>query len=205
MVCKRAIYRGDTARIVFCVHRRAKGYLDSIFNPEFHWRLDPQVRLLPHSYMRKVMLQDLAGSEPETCIGARPQSSCFACGPDNSRGLHLHFQRNEDGEMAAEWIPESELEGFHGIVHGGIVSTVLDEAMSKAVAASGSKAVTAELHVRFRMQVPSDRKVRICGWIESQNRRMTKAEAVLTSSDGSELAHAWATFLTIKSQASNQS
>ena len=151
------------------------------------------------------MLQELVSSEPEKRIGARSQSSCFACGPDNSRGLRLHFQGNEAGEMVAEWIPESELEGFQGIVHGGIVSTVLDEAMSKVVAASGAKAVTAELRVRFRMHVASGRIVHVRGWIDSHYKRMTKTEAVLTSSDGSELAHAWATFLALKYPGSIQS
>ena len=144
------------------------------------------------------MLQELVSSKPEIRLGARSQSSCFACGPDNSRGLRLHFQGNEAGEMVAEWIPESELEGFQGIVHGGIVSTVLDEAMSKVVAESGVKALTAELRVRFRQHVPSGKMIRVRGWIDSQNKRMTKTEAVLTSSDGTELAHAWATFLALK-------
>ncbi|MGB7984100.1 MAG: PaaI family thioesterase [Terracidiphilus sp.] len=144
------------------------------------------------------MLQEMAGNEQKARIGVRSQSSCFACGPENSRGLHLNFQSNEAGEMAAEWIPESELEGFQGIVHGGIVSTVLDEAMSKAVAETGEKALTAELRVRFRQQVPSGCIAQVRGWIDSQNKRMTKTEAVLTSSDGSELAHAWATFLALK-------
>jgi acyl-coenzyme A thioesterase PaaI-like protein len=150
------------------------------------------------SKVRRVMLQELVSSEPEIRLGARSQSSCFACGPDNSRGLRLHFQGNEAGEMVAEWIPESELEGFQGIVHGGIVSTVLDEAMSKVVAESGVKALTAELRVRFRQHVPSGKMIRVRGWIDSQNKRMTKTEAVLTSSDGTELAHAWATFLALK-------
>jgi acyl-coenzyme A thioesterase PaaI-like protein len=144
------------------------------------------------------MLQELVSSEPEKRVGARSQSSCFACGPDNSRGLRLQFQKNEAGEMAAEWIPELEYEGFQGIVHGGIVSTILDEAMSKVVAESGVKALTAELRVRFRQHVTSVRMVHVRGWIDSHNKRMTKAEAVLTSSDGSELAHAWATFLALK-------
>ena len=82
-------------------------------------------------------------------------SSCFACGPDNPRGLHLVFEKTADGAMTAEWIPEPEMEGYQGIVHGGLVSTVLDEAMAKVVDASGAKALTAELRVRFRQQVSS--------------------------------------------------
>jgi acyl-coenzyme A thioesterase PaaI-like protein len=107
--------------------------------------------------------------------------------------------------MVAEWIPEPELEGFQGIVHGGIVSTVLDEAMSKVVAESGAKVLTAELRVRFRQQVPSGKTIRVRGWIDGQNKRVTKTEAVLTLCDGTELAHAWATFLALKYSGNIQS
>jgi acyl-coenzyme A thioesterase PaaI-like protein len=129
-------------------------------------------------------------------------SSCFVCGPDNPRGLHLAFQTNEGGEMIAEWIPEPEMEGYQGIVHGGIVSTVLDEAMAKVVDATGADALTAELSVRFRQQVSSGSPVHVRGWIAGQNRRMINTEAVLTGADGVELAHAWAVFLALKPERS---
>ena len=131
-------------------------------------------------------------------IGARAQSSCFACGPDNPHGLRLRFEENQSGEMTAEWIPESSMEGFDGIVHGGIVSTVLDEAMAKVVVAAEVEALTAELRVRFRRHVASGSRVQIRGWIESRNRRVIKTEAALTGADGTELAHAWASFLALK-------
>jgi len=124
-------------------------------------------------------------------------SNCFACGPRNPRGLRLEFHRQEDGSMAAQWTPEAELEGYGGIVHGGIVSTVLDEAMAKVVAENGAQALTAELRVRFRQQTPSGQELCIRGWIESRTRRMIQTEAQLCAADGSELAHAWAVFLPV--------
>lgn len=124
--------------------------------------------------------------------------NCFACSPDNARGLQLEFQQSEDGAVVAEWIPEADLEGYRGIVHGGLVSTVLDEAMAKVVAATGSEALTAELHVRFRQQVRSGAPAQVRGWIESRNRRLLKTEASLMGQDGEELAHAWAMFLAVK-------
>jgi acyl-coenzyme A thioesterase PaaI-like protein len=125
-------------------------------------------------------------------------SSCFACGPDNPRGLHLEFQIGETGEMTAEWVAGTDLEGYQGIVHGGVVSTVLDEAMAKVVDASGTEALTAELRVRFRQQVRSGSPLHVRGWIESRNKRVINAEAALTGADGVELAHAWAVFLALK-------
>lgn len=144
------------------------------------------------------MLQETNQIASTTRIGARAQSSCFACGPDNERGLQLRFEKNEAGEMIAEWIPEAFTEGFDGIVHGGIVSTLLDEAMAKAVVATEVEALTAELRVRFRRHVVSGSRVQIRGWIDSRNRRVIKTEAALTGADGAELAHAWASFLALK-------
>jgi acyl-coenzyme A thioesterase PaaI-like protein len=144
------------------------------------------------------MPQKTNQSAPTTRTSARAQSSCFACGPDNERGLRLRFEKNEAGEMIAEWNPESSTEGFDGIVHGGIVSTVLDEAMAKAVVATEVEALTAELRVRFRRHVASGSKVQIRGWIDSRNRRVIKTEAALAGADGTELAHAWASFLALK-------
>jgi acyl-coenzyme A thioesterase PaaI-like protein len=78
-----------------------------------------------------------------------------------------------------------------------VVSTVLDEAMSKAVAATGSEALTAELRVRFRRHVTSGDVFLIRGWIVKRNRRLIEAEATLTAPGGTEHAHAWARFLTL--------
>jgi acyl-coenzyme A thioesterase PaaI-like protein len=122
-------------------------------------------------------------------------STCFACGPDNPRGLHLEFKMNENEEMAAEWTPDPDLEGYPGIIHGGVISTVLDEAMAKIVAAKGARALTVDLRVRFRRTIVSRETVVISGWIASSNRHMIRAEAKLTAGDGSELAHGWGTFL----------
>jgi hypothetical protein len=103
-----------------------------------------------------------------TCnLHARPQSGCFVCGQENPRGLGIRFEQQDGGEISANWCPGPEWEGFAGIVHGGVVSTVLDEAMSKAVAATRTEALTAELRVRFRHHVASGETYRIRG-VDSQ-------------------------------------
>ncbi len=144
------------------------------------------------------MPQEQLEYEPAERSRKLERSSCFACSPTNSRGLQLDFHLDESGKMAAQWIPNEDLEGFRGIAHGGIVSTVLDEAMAKAVAATGADALTAEMSVRYRHQVSTAVPVLVRGWIESRRRRMFRTEASLTRPDGSELAHAWATFLEVK-------
>jgi acyl-coenzyme A thioesterase PaaI-like protein len=135
----------------------------------------------------------LTASKP----AARPQSACFVCGQDNPAGLKIAFEQREGGELEATWIPGSAWEGFRGIVHGGVVSTVLDGAMSKAVAVSGTEALTAELRIRFRLPVHSGSPYQIRGWVVRRSKRLIETEAAITTLDGTEHAHAWASFLSL--------
>ena len=130
-------------------------------------------------------------------LRARTQNGCVVCGQDNPYGLRIQYVLGHDGIISAEWRPTANWEGFEGIVHGGIISTVLDEAMSKAVAAMNYEALTGELRVRFRHRVAAGENLRIRGWVLEKAKRLVRAEAVLTAADGSERAHAWARFLAL--------
>jgi len=131
------------------------------------------------------------------CLRARTQNGCVVCGQQNPHGLHIRYVRERDGAVTAEWRPTKNWEGFEGIVHGGIISTVLDEAMSKAVAAMNYEALTGELRVRFRHHVAAGEDLRVRGWVVEKVKRLITAEATLTAADGSERAHAWARFLAL--------
>ena len=130
-------------------------------------------------------------------LQAQPQATCFVCGSDNPRGLQLRYEFGVDGTVNATWTPTGMCEGFRGIVHGGIVSTVLDEAMSKAVFAMNCQALTCELRVRFRHHVTVGEPLRMRGWVVARQRRKITAEASLCTLDGKERAQAWATFLVL--------
>jgi acyl-coenzyme A thioesterase PaaI-like protein len=93
------------------------------------------------------------------------------------------------------WRTDKAWEGFRGVIHGGIVSTVLDEAMSKAVATAGVCALTCELRVRLRQRVEVAEELQIRGWVVERRKRRIVTEATLKDSNGLERAHAWATFL----------
>jgi acyl-coenzyme A thioesterase PaaI-like protein len=125
-------------------------------------------------------------------------SQCFACSPEHPHGLHLDFHPDASGRWCAVWTPDATFEGFRNVIHGGIVSTVLDESMAKAVAGTGSFGFTAELRVRFRQQVAPGVAVNVCGWVADHGKRMLKTEASIVNASGTELAHAWATFLLAK-------
>ena len=143
-------------------------------------------------------MSDYANRVPAAAV--RPQNRCFACGPDHPHGLHLEFSAAPAGGVTAEWVPQSDYEGWEGIIHGGIVSTVLDESMAKAVAALPCHALTAELRIRLRRHVAPGERLRIRGWVNAQKKRLIETEASLTDLDGNERAHAWASFVLHKTE-----
>lgn len=126
----------------------------------------------------------------------QPNTRCFVCGAENARGLHLRFIPGTDGSAEADWETDTEWESFSGVIHGGIISTVLDEAMSKAVTYSGPAGLTAELRIRLRQHLVPGERVTVKGWVVDRRKRRIRTEASLCDKSGVERAHAWATFLT---------
>lgn len=133
-----------------------------------------------------------------TAVQAAPNQSCFGCGRENPHGLRIRFDLTEAGHASAEWTPPATFESFRGVIHGGIVSTVLDEAMSKAVVSMGWPALTCELRVRLRRHVATGETIRVRARVVERTRRKITTEAELTGPDGVERAHAWAVFLVLR-------
>jgi acyl-coenzyme A thioesterase PaaI-like protein len=121
-------------------------------------------------------------------------SNCFVCGGHNLSGLHLTFEDGSKG-VEADWIPNDASESFQGTVHGGIITSVLDEAMSKAIMARGWQAFTVCLNVRFHRRTSPGECLRVRGWIVERRKRRILTEASLFTDNAMERAHAWATFL----------
>jgi acyl-coenzyme A thioesterase PaaI-like protein len=96
-------------------------------------------------------------------------SRCVVCGAENANGLRLRFETGSKG-VRATWVPKRGWESFQGTVHGGIVTAVLDEAMSKAIIACGWEAFTVELGVRFRSRVSPGEELRVEGWVTKNAR-----------------------------------
>ncbi len=103
--------------------------------------------------------------------------SCFACGAANPAGLGLRFTYGEDG-ATAEFSPSVWHQGYDGITHGGIIATLLDEAMAQALLARGMAAVTARLEVRFKEPLATGTTASVRGWFAGSAGRAIKAEAV---------------------------
>jgi acyl-coenzyme A thioesterase PaaI-like protein len=84
---------------------------------------------------------------------ASTHEDCWACGPSRPEGLHLSFAWNADGSVLTEFQCPERYAGYAGILHGGMVSTLLDAVMTHCLFARHEIAVTAELRIRFRAAV----------------------------------------------------
>ncbi|MBI5805013.1 PaaI family thioesterase [candidate division TA06 bacterium] len=120
---------------------------------------------------------------------------CFACGHKNSDGLQLKFTYPQPGTCRAEFVPEQKYQGWSGILHGGIISTLLDEALAHAVGEAeggggASEAVTAELTVRFKKPVRIDNKIVLTGKVDKDNGKIVEASSEITDETGLVLASA---------------
>jgi uncharacterized protein (TIGR00369 family) len=91
-------------------------------------------------------------------IRDRVHPNCVVCSPANLKGLQLEFVPGEDGSITAMFTCDKALEGYPGVVHGGIVSSILDGAMGHCMFSRGMAAVTVELTTRFRHPVVTNQQ-----------------------------------------------
>jgi len=108
---------------------------------------------------------------------------CFVCGLKNPIGLKLAF--SFDGKtIKAEFTPRKEHQGYFNIVHGGIIATLLDEAMVKLAIAMDMPAVTAQMDVRLRKALNVGEKIIISAEILKETRKTLEAYSKAVTSDG---------------------
>jgi uncharacterized protein (TIGR00369 family) len=98
---------------------------------------------------------------------------CFVCGPTNPLGLKARFIVDRDRQSAhcAIRIP-ADYQGWWGLVHGGILAALVDEAGVYACRASGEHFVTAELTVKYKIPVPVDVDLLITAEVVGRKRRI---------------------------------
>ena len=118
-----------------------------------------------------------------------PSRLCYGCGSENSHGLKMRF-RLEDGRAVAEFTPPDYLQGYPGLVHGGGIATMLDEAMGWAVYEQGNWALTARFGMRFRAPVLLGEQLIVSGWVSRDRGRFLEMRAELRSSGGALLTEA---------------
>ena len=111
---------------------------------------------------------------------------CFACGELNEHGLRLQLHLDE-GRCWTELALAADFEGWEGIVHGGILTTILDEVMAWALVATDAWGLTARMTTDFRRPVRVGQRIRAEGWLAASRRRLIDAEARIVDAASGEL------------------
>jgi len=99
-------------------------------------------------------------------IQAETHPYCLVCGQSNPFGLGLKFTCEPDGSVAATFLGHPALEGFEGLLHGGMIASLLDGAMTNCLFAHGYVAMTGELKVRYREPVQIGEEMTVRAWIK---------------------------------------
>ncbi|MBX7066444.1 MAG: PaaI family thioesterase [Parachlamydiales bacterium] len=125
--------------------------------------------------MKKLLLED--------------DNRCFACGMDNLDGLRVQWV--VDGlTMTGRFVPEKKFQGWQGIVHGGILATLLDEAMTRLAGILSGGAVTAEMTVRYSAPAHIGHLLLVKGELIKDSRKLMELKATIHKEDGTLIASA---------------
>ncbi len=116
---------------------------------------------------------------------------CFVCGTDNPHGLKLSFGYDEkNDETISKATFQSHFQGWKDVLHGGIISTVLDEILIKAAKQKGFDCVTAELLVKFKKPALTNTEYVIKGKIKEIRKKIVFAQGCVMSANNKTIASA---------------
>ena len=126
---------------------------------------------------------------------------CFVCGVRNDAGLKMRFFESETEplEITAEYSVPADYQGYPGVVHGGIIASMLDEVTSRTVFRGDPPrfVVTASLNVRYRKPVPIETPLKLMGRIVKQKGRVITVAGELTGPGDLLLAEAEAVLVEV--------
>ena len=106
---------------------------------------------------------------------------CFVCGSKNSKGLNLRYEiKKEDQSALCRTVLPEDFEGWEGFVHGGITASILDGAMVHACLSKGLTCVTAELNIRYKNPIPTNREIEIKSKVTRKFLAVLSTEAEIT-------------------------
>jgi uncharacterized protein (TIGR00369 family) len=126
------------------------------------------------------------------------QNLCFACGPDNPDGLHLKFHLDEDNKkFICRFRLPKKFWGPPKHCHGGIVATILDEAMGKVNKIRHVIAVTSEMNVKYLKMVPLGKWCTVESWEDHVHGREHHNIAEIKNQQGEVLARSTGKFIAV--------
>ena len=118
-------------------------------------------------------------------------AGCIACGPANPHGLHLALFVDPAGAVHTRYTPRPEHIGFQGVLHGGVLATVVDEAMVWCATWSGKRfCLCGELSVRYRAPAVIGRPVTVVARVLFARPRLLLTNAEVRDAAGALVAEA---------------
>ncbi|NDJ75838.1 MAG: PaaI family thioesterase [Chloroflexi bacterium] len=134
---------------------------------------------------------------------------CFVCGVENKHGLQIRFFNDGPLRAVARVTLGEPYQSYPGVAHGGIIATILDETMGRAILSDGAgpKAditderfmFTAKMEVRYRQPVPLHQEFAVRGWVEKDRGQMVQVAGDVQLADGSVAVEGSATLMQIPS------
>jgi len=103
--------------------------------------------------------------------------NCLLCGNKNRVGLGLHFVPDSRGNVVAHVSGHRLLQGYEGILHGGVIAAMLDSAMANALFNNGVEAVTGDMNIKFIESVSVDSELKVVGRVVSFSSPLFKTES----------------------------
>jgi len=122
---------------------------------------------------------------------------CFGCSPNNPIGLKLKFQWEGD-TVYTTFRAGKEHQGYNGHMHGGLISTLLDETMAQWLWLRNIPCMTAEMTVRYSRAVPIDQELRVEAQCVSERRgRLFEMQGKVILAGGTVAVRSTAKFLVV--------
>ena len=128
----------------------------------------------------------------------KTRNHCFACGKDNRDGMKLKFYLDEESRCTiCEFKLSRRYTGPPGHAHGGIIATILDEAMGKVNKFRSVVALTKSMEIEYMKPVPLGKKLTVTGREREVNGRTHINVAEITNENGEILARSTGTFIAV--------
>ncbi len=128
---------------------------------------------------------------PEIPNNKQPNSRhCFVCGLENPVGLRLKFYEVGPDEVETHYTPPDHFQGYPGVLHGGIVATIIDETSGRAIMGDPENPrfmYTAKIEVKYRKNVPTGKPLHIRGKILKNKGRSAEGWAGIYDAESDEL------------------
>jgi len=119
----------------------------------------------------------------------KDDAHCFVCGKENIYGLQLDWKTFKN-QTKSVFYPSRTHQGWRGIVHGGILASVLDEAMTRLAWETNGQAVTAEITIRYFNPARTGEKLLVTGEIGGTRGRIVETRAEIRNPQGHIVASA---------------